>query len=136
MVPGCRYGVFLDAQTVIEAVRNFAGTEKFAVSLLDGPETKVRNLQAVLSFFRWHPAEFKLEMEAPLEIVASDKAKFADIRAALAAQMEGGEEAGEGGGFEPEDVGLAKKSYSMDSLLDVPDQDWDPARPRVQRRFP
>ena len=36
------YGVFMDSQTVIEAVRNFAGTEKFAISLLDGPETKIR----------------------------------------------------------------------------------------------
>jgi hypothetical protein len=47
------YSVFLDDQTVIEAVRNFAGTEKFAVSLLDRPEQKKRSLQAVVSFFRW-----------------------------------------------------------------------------------
>lgn len=43
------YSVFLDDQTVIEAVRNFAGGERFAVSMIDGPETKINASQSVLS---------------------------------------------------------------------------------------
>ena len=30
------YSVFMDNQTVIDAVKNFVGTERFAVSMLDG----------------------------------------------------------------------------------------------------
>ena len=102
-------------------------------------------LQAVVSFFRWHPSEFRLELENPLELVVNDKAKYREVRVVLAARMNGdggaggddavttsteGEaaEAGARSEFDPEDVGLAKKSFSMDSTLGVPDQAWDPDR--------
>ena len=45
----CGYLVFMDHQTVIQAVKNFAGGERFAVSMIDGPETKTEPSQAVLS---------------------------------------------------------------------------------------
>ena len=45
----CGYSVFMDHQTVIEAVKNFVGGERFAVSMIDGPETKTNCDQAVLS---------------------------------------------------------------------------------------
>jgi|EP01043_Picozoa_sp_COSAG02_P038991 hypothetical protein len=45
----CGYSVFMDDQTVIEAVKNFAGGERFAVSIIDGPETKTDSSQGVLS---------------------------------------------------------------------------------------
>ena len=102
-------------------------------------------LQAVVSFFRWHPSEFRLELENPLELVVNDKAKYRDVRVVLAARMNGDDgaggddavttstegeaaEAGARSEFDPEDVGLAKKSFSMDSTLGVPDQAWDPDR--------
>ena len=102
-------------------------------------------LQAVVSFFRWHPSEFRLELENPLELVVNDKAKYREVRVVLAARMNGDDgaggddavttstegeaaEAGARSEFDPEDVGLAKKSFSMDSTLGVPDQAWDPDR--------
>ena len=45
----CGYSVFMDDQTVIGAVKNFAGGERFAVSIMDGPETKTESSQSVLS---------------------------------------------------------------------------------------
>lgn len=56
----CGYSVFMDHQTVIEAVKNFAGGERFAVSLLGGPETKTESSQSVLSLYGLLPLDYRL----------------------------------------------------------------------------
>lgn len=41
-------------------MKNFVGTEKFAVSMLSGPETKTAAGQVVITLFRWQPSSFEL----------------------------------------------------------------------------
>jgi hypothetical protein len=49
-------------------VKNFVGTEKFAVSMLSGPETKTAAGQVVITLFRWQPSSFELVRAACVSV--------------------------------------------------------------------
>eukprot|EP01045_Picozoa_sp_COSAG04_P012836 COSAG04_NODE_881_length_9663_cov_30.524258_4_plen_483_part_00 len=61
------YNIFIDDQTVIDAVKNFAGSEKFGVSLLQRPEEKKSADDSVLCLIQFHPETFSLA-EEPVEV--------------------------------------------------------------------
>ena len=61
------YNIFIDDQTVIDAVKNFAGSEKFGVSLLQRPEEKKSADDSVLCLIQFHPETFTLA-EEPVEV--------------------------------------------------------------------
>jgi len=52
---------------VIDAVKNFAGSEKFGVSLLQRPEEKKSADDSVLCLIQFHPETFTLA-EEPVEV--------------------------------------------------------------------
>ena len=79
---------------------------------------------ASLSLGRY-PSEFRVD-DKPVEIVCDDRWPYAEVRAAVAERI--------GGGFAPADVGMAKKSYSMESTLDVPGEQLPRCRYGRSRR--
>eukprot|EP01051_Picozoa_sp_SAG22_P023547 SAG22_NODE_6124_length_895_cov_2.301508_1_plen_150_part_00 len=101
-----------------------AGTERFAVSMLAGPETKTTSNGVVVTLFRWYPSEYKLA-EACEELVVVEKETCATVREQVAAMV--------GGGLTAEHVGLSKKAWDMKSIVDLPTQqwDWDKAPPKI-----
>ena len=113
--------VFLDSQTVLEAVVRFAGQEKFGVNALAGPETKSSKSDVVVTCVRWYPAEYRLG--EPGELVIDDHAQAVELRQAILALPEAA-------GLTAEGMGLTKRPHSWQrpSPLDAPGMMWDQDR--------
>lgn len=129
------YAVFHDDQTVIEAVKNFAGGEKFAVSMIGGPETKTSATENVLTLLRWNPGTFSIT-ENHLEVVAESTTKWEDLRRHVAVLIDPAAEdrhfllsgvvEGSESAISAENIGLAKRGWRTGSIIDIPGLDWDP----------
>ena len=109
--------VFVDTQKVIDPVSSFVGGEKFAVSLLDGPDTKTDHATMVVITVFWFDKESYSLPDQHLELVINKGLAVAALRDRIAAVTEKQLSSG--------DISLAsanqlKAGASVSSLTGVP----------------
>ena len=74
---------------------------------------------------RWNPSTFTVT-EEPLEVVCESTTTFDELRTLIAKAVQLGDD--ERGATDVADIGVAKRGWRMDSVLDVPGLAWDADR--------